>query len=675
MSAAGAIRAGATFVEVYAKDHKLVSSLKSIKGKMKSFGDSLTNIGTKMFAGGSAMLTPLLGAAQQFASMGDVFSKMSDRTGASVESLSELAYAAQQSGASVEDLEKGMRKAQQNMTDAAAGSKTAQEAFAAIGLSAKDLADLSPDEQFKLIAEAISRISDPAARTTAAMDVLGKSGSSLMPMMLNGAKGIEELQQSARNLGLTMRGSDAKAATALGDAWDDLWKVLRMGIFVVGSALAPVLMEATKFITDIAVQTKAWVEENKPLVVVAFKVAAAIAAAGAAFIAIGTAVAGFGVVMGGIASIISGVGTVIGIMGAALAALVSPIGLALTAMVALGTYFFAFTETGGEAIDWLLGKFNSLKDGCLKVFAGISNALAAGNIGLAADVMWKTLKLAWQKGVNWLTEIWVGFKRSFMEVATGMWYGAQAALVMAWSGLQKTWIEVTSFLSTTWSLFTSSIQIAWSSVSDTISKGMLDLYKVWDDHFGSGTFDVELAKSFVDSAGEAQRSKIATDSQAAINQTEKDKQKRLAGVTNEENAALSDIGNKDAEARRQRESEYAKQIQQSQKELEDATKAWNDSLNQAASEAEAAKSKAPGAPDKPKFLDSSTTDRIGAAGSAGIKGEAKGGFAYNSYGLQGLSAGSAVERTAKAAEEMVKQQKITNRKLDNNSDDGSVVAD
>ena len=76
--------------------------------------------------------------------------QMSQRTGISVETLSELGYAAQLSGVDVETLETAIKRMQKTIIGAAEGSQAAVEALAELGLTVEDLRGLSPDQQFKL---------------------------------------------------------------------------------------------------------------------------------------------------------------------------------------------------------------------------------------------------------------------------------------------------------------------------------------------------------------------------------------------------------------------------------------------------------------------------------------------------------------------------------------------
>ena len=109
MATAQGIRAGRAFVELFADDSKLVRGLGAAERKLKAFGDGVRNLGLKMVGVGSAILAPLAGAAKSFADMGSRMWDMAKRTGVSVEALSALGYAAEQSGAGMEAFENGIR--------------------------------------------------------------------------------------------------------------------------------------------------------------------------------------------------------------------------------------------------------------------------------------------------------------------------------------------------------------------------------------------------------------------------------------------------------------------------------------------------------------------------------------------------------------------------------------
>ena len=124
MPSAKGIRAGKAYVELYAKDGRLVKGLKRASARLKAFGASVRMMGLKMMAFGGAVAAGLALATKSFAAQGDVLDKMSKRTGVSVEALSELTYAASQSGTAIEGLEKGLGRMQRNILDAERGLST-----------------------------------------------------------------------------------------------------------------------------------------------------------------------------------------------------------------------------------------------------------------------------------------------------------------------------------------------------------------------------------------------------------------------------------------------------------------------------------------------------------------------------------------------------------------------
>src|SRR5207247_2206046 len=144
MASASGIRAGLAYIELYANDARLVKGLNTASAKLRAFGAAVQGIGQQMSLAGAAIVTPLLASAKSFSDMGDALDKMSARTGISVEALSEIGFAAEQSGTTFDDVETAVRKMQKTIAASAGGSKQATEALADLGLTAEQLLKLSP---------------------------------------------------------------------------------------------------------------------------------------------------------------------------------------------------------------------------------------------------------------------------------------------------------------------------------------------------------------------------------------------------------------------------------------------------------------------------------------------------------------------------------------------------
>jgi len=644
------IRAGRAFVELGVSD-KLTAGLRRAQKQLEAFGAGLRSIGTRLAGIGAAAITGLLGTAKVFSDMGDVLDKMSIRTGVSVEALSELAYAAELSGADLETLESGVRIMQRTLGEAAQGTSTAVEALDRLGLSAAQLAGLSPEQQFKVLADRLSKVSDRTLRAAIAMEVFGKAGTKLLPLMADGAAGIEAMQEEARRLGLTVSTETARDAAQLNDALGTLWKVLKQGVFTIGGALSPLLKDLAERITRIIVCATAWIKANRETVVWALKVAAAVAVAGVAIIALGYIISGIGATLGLVAGVIGGIGTAFSLIGAAIAAILSPVGLAIAAIVALGGVLIGTTGAGGEALAWLGEQFTRLRDWVAKVVGGISDALAAGDIALAAEILWLSLKVVWQQGVAALNKVWLEAKEFFGSTAYGMWYGALAAAEVVFHALEVAWIETTAFLSKTWTNFTTGFQQVWESASSWVAKRMLEIQGLFD----SG-LDVDAAKRAVDDQLETRLAELESAAQRQVAEREGQRAAERDQAAALHEATLAGIGRDFEEAQAALKANTEAGLAESQAALDAAKQKLADAIEQARQKREAADAER-GPARTPRDLMAEFEDRLAGLGEVIGKGISVRGT-FNARAAQGLeSDGGAAERTARATEQTAKHTK------------------
>ena len=149
-------------------------------------------------------------------------------------------------------------------------------------------------------------------------------------------------------------------------------------------------------------------------------------------------------------------------MAAVVAAILSPIGLVTAAVVALAGYLIYTSDTGSQALSWLGDQFNGLKETALAAWQGISDALAASDIGLAARILWLTLKMEFQKGILWLEEKWIDFKNFFIDTFYRAVYGLARFHNDAWAGIQVAFWTVVNALADGWDTFCAGLQIAFN---------------------------------------------------------------------------------------------------------------------------------------------------------------------------------------------------------------------
>jgi len=644
----GAIRAGRAFVELFADDSKLVRGLKRAQAKLQAFGEGVRNMGLKLIGLGSAMVAPMLAATKTFAGMGDSLAKMSARTGFSVETLSELGFAAELSGADLETLELGIRKMQRTLADAAQGSKSAQDALALLGLVVADLVTLSPEQQFKLIADRLVKIEDPTTRAAAAMELFGRSGTRLLPMLSGGAAGIEQFQEQARRLGLTISTKDAKAAERFSDILSIMWKVLKQGVFTVGSALVPVLSQAAQWVIRVAIGAAEWIKQNKELIVTIFQVAVGVIAAGAALVILGYAITGLAKVMGILVVAVTAMGTALKLLGAVLAFLMSPIGLVITAVAALGAYILYATGAGAKALGWLGERFETLRDEAVASYQGIADALAAGDITLAAKILWLTLKMEWTRGIHSLAKAWLNFRNLFIQTGYDAWHGLLAVVEIVWHALETGWIETTAFLSKTWTQFTGWVTQAWHWCGKQLSKAWNWIRKQFDS-----SFDAEAANRAADEYYEAKKADIERETGRKLAEREERRQQERQRATRAHEATMAEIGRENLQKHQELDSEYQQRMAENEADLAKARQEWQDALGEARRKREAKEAEGPGKIEGPEDLLGKIRGQLGGLGdllqtardrTIGVAGT------FNAAALLGLQAGGPSDRIANATE-------------------------
>lgn len=643
MPSAQAIRAGAAYVELYTKDSRLVRGLARASKRLQAFGAGVRAMGLRVAAAGAAMLAPLLGAAKLFASTGDQLDKMRARTGFSAQALSELGFAAEQGGASIDQLDRSLAAMARFSVMVERGLKTSTDLLDMLGVSVEQFKQASPEERFKLLAEAISKIEDPSLRAGIALNVFGRSGRELLPMLAGGRASIEALQEEARRLGITMSDEDATSAAELTDALNRLKRQLQAIVVQIGAALAPVLTEMQKNIAPLISSAIKWIKENKTLVVTIFKIAAAVVAAGVGLIILGTLISSIGAVIGGLVSVIGAVGTAIAILGKIIALLLTPIGLVVVAVVALGGYLLYASGLGAKALAWLGERFQVLKDDALAAWKGISDALAAGDIGLAAKILWLTLKMEWKRGIHFLNGLWIKAKTFFLSLWTDAVYGLAKFINDAWAGIEVAWAETVGFLADAWSVFTNLLTKSWHTTVGFIKKAWVRLKSLFDD-------DVDVDAEVNRINRETSEANATADNKMleAVGRRDQERRERRAQIERDRAGAEETLTQMQQEEHARRQRGFAEDLAGTESELADARREWQEAIAEAAKKRAEAES---GEPERLKELQDDLSFSGSSLGEEERKVEVKGTF--NALAARGLGADSLAERTARAAEQIV----------------------
>ena len=270
---------------------KLDAGVSGLSGKLKSLGAALA---------GGAIVSGLRSLVNQTAEAGAEINDSALRLGFGTQELQTWRYAAKLAGVSAEGLEGAFQKLNLAADNASQGAKPQVSAFKALGVAFKDAdgrirptAELLPE-----IADGLARVGDPAKQSGLAVDLLGRSGTKLLPLLKEGSAGLEKYRKELEELGGVMSSDLIAQSDEYGDNID------RMD-FALAGLRNTLVLNVLPALTNLALQSAKAVAGISKLVEKTnlLKVAGAALATAAAGWAVKLAVANAGTLLlaGGIA--------------------------------------------------------------------------------------------------------------------------------------------------------------------------------------------------------------------------------------------------------------------------------------------------------------------------------------------------------------------------------------
>lgn len=213
-----AITVGTLIVDLEANTASFVSgldkagqmSLNSSTQIRRAFETMATAAAGAFIAAEAAIVAAVEHAISNAARLHDV----AQATGTTTAALSALEYAAKQSGLSTEQLDKGLEKMAKSALAAASAGRDGQSAYKTLGVSVTDAnRQLRPTQDILVdLATKFRSMPDGPMKTALAIQIFGRAGAELVPLLNRGKEGITGLMEEAKKLGLVIDDATAIAA-------------------------------------------------------------------------------------------------------------------------------------------------------------------------------------------------------------------------------------------------------------------------------------------------------------------------------------------------------------------------------------------------------------------------------------------------------------------------------
>lgn len=199
--------------------------LQSMGGAFSTAASAIGPVGVAVAGLGVVMGTGAAAAKGFFedmregANVADALNETANRTGLTVEQVSRLKYATEQSMASFEGLNVGLRFLAKNLYEAQTGGQEMQATLKAIGFEGAEASGFlgQSDEALLKIADRLAKIPDAGTRTALALKLMGRGAAELVPFLSQGGDAIRALMADSDRLGATV----SSKAGELGDAFND----------------------------------------------------------------------------------------------------------------------------------------------------------------------------------------------------------------------------------------------------------------------------------------------------------------------------------------------------------------------------------------------------------------------------------------------------------------------
>jgi|GEM_PF-6734497 hypothetical protein len=249
----------------------LNKGLKDAEKKVQDTSGKITDLTNKIGKGltvaGVAITGTFALMTKSVISYNEEIYRMSEQTGLSVETLSRLKYVAEQNESSFEAVATGIKFLSKNMYEAQTAGGAFADKFNNINVEFKNADGTlrKTEDVFFDIANHFYNMADGAAKTGQAMDLFGRQGAALIPILDLGADGLKRAWEEADRLGITLTETNAKALDKFGDNMSQI-KNATMGLWItIVNYMAPALTDLAKKVTDFIVKLREWAEENPRL--------------------------------------------------------------------------------------------------------------------------------------------------------------------------------------------------------------------------------------------------------------------------------------------------------------------------------------------------------------------------------------------------------------------------
>ncbi len=263
---------GSIGVNIVAKTGGLKKGMADASKSVKSVGPA-AKVGAKAIAGIGAAIAAVAAAAvaakKVFTEVSEAFVRMdaAAKTARSIDMAAQsfmgLQHAASLAGVEGEQMTGGLSKMLKGIGEASMNVGQAKIALQELGIPLLEMTQMTTEQKFLKISEALNKVDDPAKRAALAVMFFGRTGLKLLPMIEQGSEAIKQQAAELEKLQGPLTDLDFANVEEGNDAANRFGMTIE-GVFnQLAAAIAPAKIELYDFFTELGSTFANFVADNK----------------------------------------------------------------------------------------------------------------------------------------------------------------------------------------------------------------------------------------------------------------------------------------------------------------------------------------------------------------------------------------------------------------------------
>lgn len=236
---------GSLVLRIKADIDDLTKNLNKAAKDADGFGDNIGKVSKAGAAVLATLTTATIAAVKAGGEHAEQIEMVSQKTGIAKQAIQQWSVALAENNLTTDHLTTGMKALSKMMVEAADPSSQAANTFEELNVTGK-----TTEAVILQIADGFKDMPDGAEKARLAVELFGKSGLDLIPLLNKGSEGFKESMEAAKRFGAVLSDTTLSALSGADDAFDRLGVATKSVSYQFAGLMAPAVSSVTNALSD-----------------------------------------------------------------------------------------------------------------------------------------------------------------------------------------------------------------------------------------------------------------------------------------------------------------------------------------------------------------------------------------------------------------------------------------